>query len=94
MENLTAAQFQDLLTGYLAGLPPEQLAEILPERPASICSETRTHVTTSEAARLLNRKEQTLRNWACFETGPIRPIRVHGKLAWPTSEIRRLLQVA
>ena len=56
--------------------------------------ETRTHVTTSVMCRHLNRKEQTARAWACLETGPIRPIRVNGRLAWPVSDIRRLLGVA
>lgn len=53
--------------------------------------ETRTALPTSEAARHLNRAQQTLRLWACYESGPIRPIRVNGRLAWPTAEIRRLL---
>lgn len=29
-----------------------------------------------------------------MENGPLRPIRVHGRLAWPVAEIRRLLGVA
>ena len=55
--------------------------------------ETRTHVTTSVMCRHLNRKEQTARAWACLENGPLRPIRVNGRLAWPVSDIRRLLGV-
>jgi len=51
---------------------------------------TRTHVTTEEAAYYLNRAAQTLRMWACFEHGPMRPVRVYGRLAWPVQEIRRL----
>lgn len=46
---------------------------------------------TANAAFYLNRAEQTLRIWACHENGPIRPIRIHGRLAWPTAEIRRLV---
>lgn len=53
--------------------------------------ETRSHVTTDCAAFHLMRKEQTLRIWASQENGPIRPIRVNGRLAWSTDEIRRLL---
>ena len=53
--------------------------------------ETRTVVDTATAAIHLNRKPQTLRVWACYEDGPIRPIRLHGRLAWPVAEIRRLL---
>jgi hypothetical protein len=56
--------------------------------------ETRTALPTSEAAAQLCRSEQTLRLWACKENGPIRPIRVNGRLAWPVSEIKRVLGVA
>lgn len=56
--------------------------------------ETRAAVDTETAAYHLNREPQTLRVWACKENGPIRPIRVHGRLAWPTAEIRRLLGVS
>ena len=55
---------------------------------------TRTAVTTAEAAHLLNRRPQTLRMWACMENGPIRPIRVHGRLGWRISDIQRLLEVS
>ena len=55
--------------------------------------ETRAAVDTETAAYHLNRKPQTLRCWAAFESGPLRPLRVNGRLAWPTAEIRRLLGV-
>ena len=55
--------------------------------------ETRSALPTPEAAFHLNRAQQTLRLWAMRENGPIRPIRVHGRLAWPIAELRRLLQV-
>ena len=48
-------------------------------------------VTTNSAAYYLNRVPRTLRGWASLENGPIRPIRVFGKLAWSVSEIRSLL---
>jgi hypothetical protein len=54
-------------------------------------SVNRPFVDTATAAFYLNRKEQTLRSWACLETGPIRPLRIHGRLAWPVAELRRLL---
>ena len=47
-----------------------------------------------EAAAAINRKPQTLRKWACLENGPIRPVRINGRLAWPVSELRRVLGVA
>jgi hypothetical protein len=54
----------------------------------------RPTVETAAAAYYLNRKQQTLRCWSFLDTGPIRPLRVHGRLAWPVSEIKRLLEVA
>jgi hypothetical protein len=52
---------------------------------------TRPTVETAAAAYYLNRKQQTLREWACRDHGAIRPIRVHGRLAWPVSEIKRVM---
>ena len=60
----------------------------------SLGCETRAAVDTETAAFHLNREPQTLRVWACRENGPIRPLRIHGRLAWPTSDLRRLLGVA
>ncbi|MBS0308681.1 MAG: helix-turn-helix domain-containing protein [Proteobacteria bacterium] len=53
--------------------------------------ELRQAVTTAQAAKALNRTPQTLRKWACLENGPIRPIRINGRLAWPLDEIAALL---
>lgn len=54
---------------------------------------TRPTVPTEQAAYYLNRKPQTLREWAM--TGKvIQPIRCNGRLAWPVSEIKRVLGVA
>lgn len=55
--------------------------------------ETRSAIPTAEAARHLLRAEQTLRLWACREDGPVRPMRVNGRLAWPVAEIKRALGV-
>lgn len=60
---------------------------------ASLEMLTRTHVQTDEAAFYLNRKPQTLRIWACFENGPIRPIRVNGRLAWSVKDIKKILNL-
>jgi hypothetical protein len=51
---------------------------------------TRPTVETAAAAYYFNRSEQTLRAWACFENGPLRPVRINRRLAWPVAEIRRL----
>jgi len=53
--------------------------------------ETRAAIPTDAAAYHLNRKPQTLRAWGCLGHGPIRPIRINGRLAWPVASIRALL---
>lgn len=53
--------------------------------------ETRTAIPTREAAPHLGRACQTLRIWAMNDSGPIRPVRVHGRLLWPVDGIRRLV---
>lgn len=50
--------------------------------------------TTAEAAFYLNRSPQTLRGWACLKTGPIQPLHMHGRLAWPIADIKKLMGVA
>ena len=50
-------------------------------------------VPTEQAAFYLNRRPQTLRIWAMRENGLIRPIRVNGRLGWPTKEIKKVLGV-
>ncbi len=52
----------------------------------------RPTVPTGAAAYYLNRKPQTLRAWACLENGPLRPVRINGRLAWSVSAIRALLK--
>lgn len=59
-----------------------------------LAEEVRHALPTEEAACHLDRKPQTLRIWACKENGPIRPIRVHGRLAWPVVDLKKLLGVA
>ena len=63
-------------------------------QPVALEAETRANLPTPEAAFHLNRRPQTLRLWACREDGPIRPIRINGRLAWPTAEIKKLCGVA
>ena len=55
--------------------------------------EPRASLPTNEAAQHLNRRPQTLRIWACMESGPLRPTRIMGRLAWPVAELRRVLGV-
>jgi hypothetical protein len=54
----------------------------------------RPTVPTEQAAHYLNRRPQTLRTWAMNSgTGPVPCIRINGRLAWPVSELRRVLGV-
>ena len=61
----------------------------------SLESVTRPTVDTAAAAYYLNRAPQTLRAWACLENFPagLRCKRINGRLAWPVSELRRVLGV-
>lgn len=67
---------------------PKSILDVIP-----LESEPRAALPTREAAVHLNRAEQTLRLWATFDNGPIRPIRCNGRLAWPTSELKKLMGV-
>ncbi|MFZ9372379.1 MAG: DNA-binding protein [Limnohabitans sp.] len=58
-------------------------------------NETRSALPTWEAAIHLGRKEQTLRIWAMesHTVAPIKPIRICGRLAWRTNDLRKLLGI-
>lgn len=51
----------------------------------------RAMMTTAQAAAALKRQPRTLNKWAFTKTGPVQPIRIHGRLAWPSDEIAALL---
>lgn len=51
----------------------------------------RDTLPTREAATFLSRSDQTLRTWASLENGPIRPIRINGRLAWPVADLAKLV---
>ncbi|CAM2180422.1 DNA-binding protein [Paraburkholderia sacchari] len=57
----------------------------------SAVAKGRDTLPTDEAAPVINRKAQTLRKWACLEIGPIRPVRINGRLAWRVSDLQKLL---
>lgn len=61
-----------------------------PQQFPPLESVTRPTVDTAAAAYYLNRRPQTLRIWA-MNQHPIRPVRVHGRLAWPVAAIRKLM---
>ena len=69
------------------------VSSVAEERYRPLDQVVRPMLTTAEAAFYLNRRPQTLRVWACREDGPIRPVRLHGRLGWPLAEIRRYLRV-
>jgi len=48
-------------------------------------------VDTAAGAYYLNRAAQTLRKWACLESGPLCPTRINGRLAWYVADIKRVL---
>jgi hypothetical protein len=55
---------------------------------------TKPNLTTGECAYYLNRAPQTLRIWAMRDgSGPIRPRRIGGLLAWSTLEVKILAGV-
>jgi hypothetical protein len=87
--------------GYARAMPSTAEAAAMEKQGAPpdfvpLHLETRTHVTTAVMCRHLNRKEQTARGWASAETFPdgLRPVRCHGRLAWPVAGIRAVLGVA
>ncbi len=51
----------------------------------------RVGLPTSEMARVLNRQPQTLRRWATYEDGPIKPVRVNGRLMWLVADAERVI---
>lgn len=55
---------------------------------------TRPNLTTKEVAFYTNMAEQTWREYACYERGPIRPVRICGRLNWPTNAVKELCGVA
>jgi hypothetical protein len=75
--------------GFRMNIEPNVSDGIFP----SLESKTRRAVPTACAAYHLGRRPQTLRGWACREDGPLRPIRIHGRLAWSVVELRRLVGV-
>jgi hypothetical protein len=51
-----------------------------------------SHVlATRDAAAALGRSPQTLRKWACLECGPLRPVRIYGRLGWRVSDLLRVM---
>ncbi|QKL53554.1 helix-turn-helix domain-containing protein [Ralstonia solanacearum] len=86
-----------LLT-QLRELPPHSVTvrrtkkgEVLLNDGLAAIAGARDCITTREAAAVLNLTQQTLRRWACFENGPIRPARINGRLGWRVTDLAALL---
>ena len=71
---------------------PQQFTAPFP--PLALVS--KPNLTTGELAYYSNMAAQTWRLKACYDTAPdgLRPLRVCGKLAWPTAGAKKLLGVA
>lgn len=65
-----------------------------PQQFPTLEAVTKPTVDTAAAAYYLNRRPQTLRCWAVYQDGPINPLRISGRLAWPVSELKRVLGVS
>lgn len=80
----------------------DQPRHLLPHTRAGGCSRSRAYpplteesrelVPTDCAAYHLNRRPQTLREWACLENGLLRPVRIGSRLGWRTADLRRILK--
>jgi hypothetical protein len=62
-------------------------------QPIPLALETRSSLPTPEAAFHLSRAEQTLRIWAMRGDGPVKCLRVNGRLAWSVADLKRALGV-
>ncbi len=59
-------------------------------------SVTKPHLTTHEIAHYSNLSTQTWRMKRCHDSVPkgLEPIKICGRLAWPTAAVKRWLEVA
>ena len=78
-----------MTTPRTQALPEPEPVAAATQAPSELDRESRTVVDTATAAYYLNRRPQTLRTWACHENGPLRPVRIHGRLAWSVADLRR-----
>lgn len=78
---------------------PAKLAKLEAKAPQNyppLEQVTKPNLTTAELAFYSNMAAQSWRVKACYDTAPdgLRPLRVCGKLAWPTVGAKKLLGVA
>jgi hypothetical protein len=51
-------------------------------------------LNTASAAYYLMAQAQTMRSWAARGTGPLKPVRIGGRLRWRTSDVKKLVGIA
>lgn len=88
MKTVTNIQLQQAVKETLPLLKAQPALQI---NFTPLAEVTNPVIPTDAAAYYLNRKPQTLRQWACSENSPIRPVRINGRLAWKIADIFKLL---
>lgn len=100
MKNLNQQTRQQILPPLeTTAINPAKLAKLKAKAPQNyqpLEQVTKPNLTTAELAFYSNMAEQSWRVKACYDTAPegLRPLRVCGKLAWPTAGAKKLLGVA
>lgn len=96
MNNTNFEDFPHKASSNGSSLAKSEMA--LPQFPApfpALEQVTKPNLTTAELAYYSNMAEQTWRCKACYGSSPegLRPLRVCGRLAWPTAGAKKLLGV-
>lgn len=68
----------------------EELAAA-PKNFPPLDQETRTAIPINAAAFYLSRSPHTLYAWSSHENGPIKPVRINGRLLWRVADIKAAL---
>ena len=92
-----AKYLAEIYSGTLHGIqtPQDSMEQQAPPYPP-LERVSKPNVTTAEITYYTNQAEQTWRTHACHETFPagLRPLRIGGRLNWPTKGLKKLLGVA
>lgn len=93
MTNLTVQQSNPATTADPASIAGSMRRQTVTYPPLE--QVTKPNLTTRELAYYSDLAEQTWRAKACFETFPdgLRPLRLCGRLAWPTAGAKKFLGV-
>lgn len=88
---VTRMNIQTIPVPEINSLPIKTWKQTQGANVTPLALETRSHVSTAEAAAHLLRRPQTLRGWAMRQNGPVRPTRVGVRLMWPVAAIKAVL---